>query len=71
MLSTEITFEERKESDFETSEQGKKAVSLLYQLGEEKFSNMNIDTLYNEMGSEGYDEWAKVVNFTEPFEIIK
>lgn len=23
------------------------------------------------MGSEGYDEWAKVVNFTEPFEIIR
>lgn len=23
------------------------------------------------MGAQGYDQWAKVVNFTEPFEISK
>ena len=66
-----MNFEERKEGDIETTEDGKRAVALLYQLTDEKFSHDNINDLYNEMGSAGYDEWAKVVNFTEPFEIIK
>ncbi len=63
-------FEERKEADFQASEEGEKAVKLLYSLGEAKYSHGNINDLYNEMGAKGYDEWAKVVNFTEPFEII-
>lgn len=72
MQTVENIFEERKESDFHATPDGEKAVSLLYNYkSDPKVSSENINNVYNEMGSQGYDEWAEVVNFTEPFEIVK
>ena len=61
-----VVFEERKESDTETTEEGRKAVQMLYDLNAGMYTADKINEFYNEMGSKGYDEWAKVVNFTEP-----
>jgi len=66
-----VAFEERKESDVQTTDEGKKAVQMFYDIKSGKYEAEKINEFYNEMGSKGYDEWAKVVNFTEPQEIIK
>ena len=65
------TYEERKETDVSVNEAGKKAVEMFYQIKTGKYQADKINEFYNEMGVEGYDQWAKVVNFTEPYEIIK
>ena len=56
---------------FEMSQVGKRAVDMLYDLKSDKYQANTINELYNKMGGEGYDEWARVVNFTEPYEIAK
>lgn len=66
----QTVFEERKETDIQTTENGKKAVQMFYDIKSGRYEANKINEFYNEMGSSGYDEWAKVVNFTEPFEII-
>ena len=71
MVKVSQPFEERKETDIQTSDAGKHAVQMFYDIKSGKYQQDKINEFYNEMGSTGYDEWAKVVNFTEPFEIIK
>lgn len=66
-----VIFEERKETDIVTDAAGKKAVEMFYDIKTGKYSAEKINDFYNEMGSHGYDQWAKVVNFTEPYEIIR
>ena len=65
------TFEERKETDIITDVAGKKAVEMFYEIKTGKYQAEKINDFYNEMGIDGYDQWARVVNFTEPYEIIK
>ena len=44
---------------------------MMYDLKTNKYHAEKINEFYNEMGVDGYDQWAKVCNFTEPYEIIK
>ena len=67
----QTAFEERKETDIQVNDAGKKAVEMFYDIKTGKYHAEKINEFYNEMGSDGYDQWAKVVNFTEPYEIIK
>jgi SAM-dependent methyltransferase len=67
-MTKTINYEERKESDIKTDEAGKQAVKMFYEVNSQDPTKIN--EFYNTMGADGYDQWAKVVNFTEPFEII-
>ena len=50
-MTTTAIFEERKETDIETTDDGKKAVQMFYDIKSGKYQGEKINEFYNEMGA--------------------
>lgn len=55
------------EASSTSSEEVKNVIS---KLDDVTITQNNVADFYNDVGADGYDEWAKAVNFNEPEHIV-